>query len=406
MWLRISACWLAAAALLAGPTTAATLPGGIYAIVDAVSPAQDNIAKQALATAGVDGLLIHLRWNAISKTKEQYNWSSLDRVVKLAANAGKRFEIGVVTGGALPTWITAPKPAGMGAKHATFYVDASVANGCTSFVMAAPYDLAYLAAFGDMMRQLAQHLRATKTYNRLGMLKLDGIATTTDELRLPAVNPCSGGTAKNTDPVKTWQGLGYTPAKAESAWNTMLQQFLKHFPDKSFDIGFIGINAFPGIKADGTAASSKGQAEYLSAQFAAKLIADAGAAMPGHLSVGFDSLVLNLPPGATSYPKSMREFMAAAAGANARLGWQTNELLGNYPGGGAACGGTTLANAVPCTGSPQFREMLFRGIYPEGLANTPPAKQGVYLELFPQNIVAYPKAVATAHANLASWGGG
>jgi hypothetical protein len=293
----------------------------------------------------------------------------------------------------------------MGANHATFYVDASVANGCTSFVTAAPYDLAYLAAFGNMMHQLAQHLRATKTYSPLGMLKLDGIATTTNELRLPAVDPCSNA-GPDTDPVQTWIKLGYTPAKVRSAWGTMLQQYLKYFPDKSFDIGFIGINAFPGIEANGTAAPTKGRAEYLSTQFAATLIADAGKAMPGHLAVGFDSLVLNLPPGTTSYPKSMREFMAAAAGANARLGWQTNELLGNYPGDGAACGGTTPSNAVACTGSAQFREMLFRGIYPDGKANTPPAKQGVYLELFPQNIVAYPKAVATAHANLAAWGGG
>src|SRR5882757_7959137 len=129
MWMRTFARWLAAAALLAGPA-AATPPGGVYAIVDAVSPAQDSIATQALNTPGVDGLLIHLRWNAISKTKEQYNWASLDRVVKLATAANKRFEIGIVTGAALPSWVTAAKPAGMGAKHATFYIDASVANGC------------------------------------------------------------------------------------------------------------------------------------------------------------------------------------------------------------------------------------------------------------------------------------
>ncbi len=87
---------LAASAVLAGlgSAAAATKPGGVYAITDAVSPAQDRIVTQALAGPGVDGLLIHLRWNAISTTLETDNWTSLDRVVKLATDANKRFEIG------------------------------------------------------------------------------------------------------------------------------------------------------------------------------------------------------------------------------------------------------------------------------------------------------------------------
>jgi hypothetical protein len=49
--------------------------------------------------------------------------------------------------------------------------------------------------------------------------------------------------------------------------------------------------------------------------------------------------------------------------------------------------------------------MLFKGIYPQGKAKTPPAQQGVYLEVFPQNVVSWPVAVATSRANLAAWGG-
>lgn len=401
MKLRLAGGWLAAVTSLVGlPAMAATPPGGVYSIVDAVSPAQDAITARALKQSGVDGLLIHLRWNKISPTtKKVYDWSSLDRVVALATAAHKRFEIGIVVGAALPGWVTAPQPAGMGARHATFYVDAASAGGCQSFTMAAPYDAAYLSAFDDMMRQLAQHLHAGKTYAHLGMLKLDGIATTTNELRLPATAAC------RHDAVKTWQGLDYTPAKVRAAWGTMLKAYLKYFPDKSFNIGFIGINAFPGIEADGSAASTPAKAEYLSKQFAATLIADAGAAMPGRLALGFDSLVIAPAPGNTSYARSQAAYFDAAAGANARLGWQTNELLGNYPKDGAACSGSSPANAVPCTGSPQFREMLFKGIYPEGKTKTPAAQQGVYLELFPQNIVVWPAAVATSRANLALWGG-
>ncbi|HWE05261.1 MAG TPA: hypothetical protein VG274_01050 [Rhizomicrobium sp.] len=377
--------------------TTPTLRGGVYVIVDATAQDQYAVVTQALQTPGVDGLLIHLRWGQISTKLKTYDWTNLDQAIQLAMTANKRFEIGIVTGGAMPQWISDPPPMGLGARHATFEVDA--AGTCATFDTAPPYDPAYLAAFRDMLAQLAQHLRSTHTYDHLAMLKLFGITTTTDELRLPAT------TAKCGDNVATWQSLSYRPAKMERGWKAMLKAYLHHFPEKSFNIGFIGINAFPGIRDDGSAAATSQEAENLSEALAAKLIADAGAARPGHVALGFDSLTLNLPPDDKSYPKSRREFFSDAADANARLGWQTNELLGDYPGGGASCGGSDPSNAVACTDWQEFRQMLFRGLYPHGKTNMPPSMQGVYLEMFPQNVAAFPQAVPPAHKNLGVWNG-
>jgi len=377
--------------------TTATPPGGVYAIIDAAAADQYAVATQALQTPGIDGLLIHLRWGQISPSLKTYDWTTLDSAIQLAITANKRFEIGLVTGGAMPKWIGDPPPMGLGAQHATFDIDS--ANGCTSFDTAPPYDPAYLDAFSDLLAQLAQHLRSTHTYDHLAMLKLFGITTTTDEMRLPAVNHCA------SDPVAIWQSLGYTPAKVERGWKAMLKAYLRHFPEKSFNIGFIGINAFPGIRDDGSAAANAKEAEKLSAALAAELMADAGTAAPNHLALGFDSLVLNVPDTDKTYPKSRREFFRDAANANARLGWQTNELLGDYPGGGAACGGSIPDNAVACANWQEFRHMLFRGLYPNGKAKTPPSMQGVYLEVFPQNVVAFPLAMPPAHKNLGVWNG-
>jgi len=387
----------AAIAAAATPTAAATQAGGVYAIIEASAQNQVDVATQALQTPGVDGLLIHLRWGEISPSLKTYDWTTLDQAIQLAVAANKRFEIGIVTGGAMPKWVSDPPPMGLGAQHATFDIDA--AGTCTSFDTAPPYDRAYLDAFRDLLAQLAHHLRSTGVYDQLAMLKLFGITTTTDELRLPALKECSG------DAVATWITLGYKPAKVERAWKAMLKATLGHFPDKSFNIGFIGINAFPGIRDNGTAAATANEAENLSAAFAAKLMADAGTAMPGRLAIGFDSLVLNIPEGNKSYRHSRREFFADAASANAHPGWQTNELLGNYPGGGAACTGVEAKDAVACTSWQEFRQMLFRGLYPLGRENTPPAMRGVYLEVFPQNVVAFPKAILPAHDNLGVWNG-
>lgn len=383
----------------AEPAAAAAPPGGVYSILLASSQDQYAVATQALATPGVDGLLIHLRWNQVSTTLMTYDWTTLDNAVQLATNAHKRFELGIETGGAMPAWITAPAPQGLGAQSATFEVD-QLSGICTSFTMAPPYDPAYLQAFRDMLSQLSAHLHATGAYKHLAMLKLFGITTTTNELRMPALTECGH------DNVQTWVSLGYTQAKVEGAWKTMLQDYLDYFPHKSFNIGFIGINAFPGIDADGNLATTWEGAAKISRRFAVKLYADAGAAMPGRLAIGFDSLTLNIPPDDPSYASSRREFFAYGAAAGARLGWQTNELLGEYPKGGAACGGSLPTNAVACTSAAEFRRMLFRGLYPKREANTRPGMQGVYLELFPQNIVAFPDAIPPAHANLAAWNGG
>jgi len=383
--------------IFAIPAAAAPAPGGVYTIIGAEFQNQYAITAQALQSPGVDGLLIHLRWNQISTGLEQYDWTMLDNAVQLATTAHKRFEIGIVTGAAMPSWITDASPAGLGAQHATFSFDAVQGQGCTTFTMAAPYDPAYLAAFDDLLRQLAAHLRSTGAFPKLAMLKLDGMTTTTDELRLPAVAGCS------SDPVQLWQGLGYTSTKMRAAWNTMLQSYLHYFPQKAFNIGFIGFNAFPGIDAKGRAAATPEIAKAWSSQFGKTLISDASAAMPGRLAVGFDSLTLNPTTNATSYKHYRAKFLVDAAAANVRLGWQTNELLGIYPGGGAACGGADPGDAIACTSAREFRAMLYRGLYPKHQGGTPPSMQGVYLELFPQNIVAYPEAVRAAHRHLSAW---
>ncbi|HEX2593784.1 MAG TPA: hypothetical protein VHL34_19955 [Rhizomicrobium sp.] len=399
MALRSAAgCLVGLALAFAQPAVAATPPGGVYAIIAANTPAQDPVATQALQVPGVDGLLIHLRWADISPATKQYNWTTLDRVVQIALAANKRFEIGIETGSQTPAWMFTPKSAGgMGAPHATFTVDAFSAEQCYTFDMAPPYSAAYLSAFNDMLAQLAKHLRRTGAYKHLSMIKLSGITTTTDELRLPAVGGCEGANS-----VQLWQSLGYTPGKVQAAWRQMLQMYLKHFPEKAFNIGFIGVNAFPAINADGGAAPAD-KAKHLSAKFVAALIADASTTMPGKLAVGFDSLTFNVPSTVVSYRQSRKQFLDDVAAANARPGWQTNELLGSYPKDGAACGGNTQQNAVACANAAEFRKMLLRGVFPHGQADTPPSQWGVYLEVFPQNVVAFPAAIAPAHDKLGGW---
>ncbi|MGH6873315.1 MAG: hypothetical protein ACREHE_17600 [Rhizomicrobium sp.] len=411
--------WMAAAlgwVLATGVAGAATPAGGVYAIIDAAQLAQQKqVVTAALAEPGVDGLLIHLRWGQTSNGFMSYDWTALDDTIALATAAHKRFEIGVVMGGATPGWVTAPAPKGLGAASASFTVNASVGGGCTTFIMAAPYDPNYLKAYRDFLTKLAAHLRTMKTYQFLAMLKLSGLSTTTDEMRLPAIDPPASAHCAASDTLATWQSLGYTPGKVRGAWDAMLRAAAADFPQKSFNIGFIGFNAFPGIRSDGSIATAKSEQAALSARLTANLIGDAGARMPGHIALGFDSLTLS-PTNTSAYDATLKAYFSDGAAAGARPGWQTNELLGQLPAsasacasgnaatcGGAACAGSTKEDAAPCGGADQFLAMLLAGIYPDGEGNTAIDRQGVYLELFPQNIAQFHSAIPTAHRDLATF---
>jgi hypothetical protein len=79
--------------------------------------------------------------------------------------------------------------------------------------------------------------------------------------------------------------------------------------------------------------------------------------------------------------------------------WQTNIWLGKN-GKGAACSGggngfqQEMQNAIPCSES-SFLRMLHNGMSPQGGAG--PSKNGLFIEVFPSDIIAFPGAIKAAH---------
>jgi hypothetical protein len=387
---RICICAAFALGYAGSVAGAETPPGGVYAIVDAASPAQYDLAREVLARSDVDGLLIHLRWADVNPSEKSYDWRALNAAIRLVTDAHKRFEIGIVTGKDTPVWVI------NGSTYVgKFSYNAAMAHGCNDDLkIVAPYDEVYLRSFHELLRALNRDLVRNGTYGQLSMLKLFGITTTTNELRLPATAPKD---CDKHDPVNEWVRLHYLPVRVHHAWREMLHMYLESFPDKSFNIGFIGINAFPGIREDGVPAPEDRRAD-VSARFTEELINEAAAAMPGRLALGFDSLTLyGMNKSYATYLNGF--YLAAIHAGNLPLGFQTNELLQNYPAGGAACGGSSPSDAKPCASSKEFEGLLFAGL---GMS-TPPGLGTVYLELFPQNIVLYPSGTAPARKALIPW---
>src|SRR5271170_4899588 len=192
--------------------------GGIYAIVQKYFlPPQvwpngngktkgNGSLKPAVMKTGVDGVLIDLTWSDIAVAYREYDWSLLDYMARVEVEEAKKFEIAIITGSSTPDWVFAAPPDGYGAQSATFaYIQSGKPGAvCISQTLPLPWDAHYLSALRDLLDQLSWHLKKKSYYANLAMLRITGINTLTEELRLPAAeNQCK------VDNLQVWQSLGY-----------------------------------------------------------------------------------------------------------------------------------------------------------------------------------------------------
>ena len=225
-------------------SAATTLPDirGIY-IVAQKGWLDDGQLAQAIAVPGVDGILVYVLWSVLTSAKappKTYNWTVLDQMVQLAVSNGKKFEVGIVTGRDTPAWVFDAPPQGLGAAGQTFgYVQLGKPGaGCLRVQLALPWDNNYIAAYADLLQQLSTHLKAQSWYNSMTMLRLTGINTYTEELRLPAEPPGTGAAAQSclSGNLQAWEQVGYTQGLVATGWRQMLTASQRAFPDKTFTL--------------------------------------------------------------------------------------------------------------------------------------------------------------------------
>ena len=355
--------------------------------------------KPALMNPGVDGVLIDLTWSDIAVAYRKYDWSLLDYMARVVVEEGKKFEIAIITGSSTPDWVFAAPPDGYGAQSATFeYIQSGKLGAvCMSQTLPLPWDTNYLSALRDLLNHLSRHIKKKGYYSSLAMLRITGINTLTDELRLPASeNQCK------VDNLQLWQSVGYRPVLVRQAWRRILRLYRRAFPDKVLNVALITADGFPAFTENGTPVASPPAsvkaAQALGDAMTTQLVKEAGRELGAEwLVVQSNGLVLgnDQPDPAT---------IMDAQKAHAMLAWQTNEWLGipaaTGPGGtpsssgGAACGGTR-SQPITCTAS-TFARMLTSGIYPNGTSGQDPL-QAQYLELFPANISQFPQIVMQSH---------
>jgi hypothetical protein len=258
--------------------------------------------------------------------------------------------------------------------------------------MPPPWDPRYQEAFADMLAQLSRHLHETGYDRDVSAIKLTGMNTLTEELALPSERPEE---SRSPNPCVThspgiWAGAGYRPSLVVQAMQGIAGSYQRSFPNTEVVLPIIVLFAFPPIGETGPPLPRQ-DAVGINNKLLDDLVRTAAQALPGHLALQ-DAFLLD------TLPADQRTVGLARAN-GIPTAWQTNIWLGKI-GKGAACSGggngfvQEMQNAVPCSES-SFLRMLHNGMSPQGGAG--PSKNGLFIEVFPSDVVGFPGAIKAAH---------
>src|ERR1017187_10073380 len=384
-------------ALQAAPPAVAGLPTppaprGIYVWPYNWAVKNGDFAK-ALAVPGVDGVGVHVEWSEISPALRTYDFATIDRQLEAARLHHLAVELAVAAGKGTPKWLFTAPPLGLGLRRLDFKMTYHGGQeACQDVSMPPPWDPRYQEAFADMLAQLSRHLHETGYDRDVSAIKLTGMNTLTEELALPNERPEE---STNPNPCVThspgiWAGAGYRPSLVVQAMQGIAASYRRYFPNTEVVLPIIVLFAFPPLGEVGPPISRQ-SAIGINNKLLEDLVRTAAQTLPGHLALQDAFLLDTLPADQRSVGLARANGIPTA--------WQTNIWLGKI-GKGAACSGggngfqQEMQNAIPCSES-SFLRMLHNGMFLKGGAG--PSKNGLFIEVFPSDIIAFPGAIKAAH---------
>jgi len=348
---------------------------------------------KALAVPGIDGVGVHLTWSEISPALKTYDFTTMDRQLAAARSHHLPVELAIAAGEGIPQWMFTPPPAGLGLRRLDFQMTYhGGTEPCHQVSMPPPWDPGYQEAFADMLAQVSGHLHATGYDRDVAIIKLTGINTLTEELALANEGPAESGNPNScvTDSPRIWAEAGYRPSLVARAMGGIAASYQRHFPNTLVTLPVITLFAFPPIGEDGHPVPRQ-QAVGINEHLLGVLVTVAARTLPGHLAVQDCFLIDDSP----ADPQTM----GLARTNDIPVAWQTNIWFGKF-GRGVACAGQgsgflqKMQNAIPCSEA-AFLQMLHNGMYPQGGSGA--SKNGLFIEVFPSDVIAFPRAIKTAH---------
>jgi hypothetical protein len=320
--------------------------GGYYAmrVAGSVHSLPDKVFKKP----GIAGIYLRYYWRDLEPSQGKFHWKDLDHDLERTLAAGKKFSIGIHTGGYSPSWLYAP---GTGIRSIA-WSEASHGRGtgCTDYTAPVPYDKPYAPAYTAMLIALRDHLAARNALPSLTMVKVTPFNDFTEELHLPS-SPYKPGSCES-DAQSAWLALGYRPSLVLKAFKKIYKHMAAIFPTTVLSFNTIQGNSFPGISEDG-------QKVRRTNDMAQAIIGYALRKTPGRVTVE-DTALSNV--------QSSPRLVLWAVGQGAIQGWQSN-VHANLRAG-------CPANLCTSTG---YTQLVRNGIW----SGAP------YIEVWPRDAVSF-----------------
>lgn len=207
----------------------------------------------------ITGVFIRALWNRVHVAPglddSSFDFVALDREIDRAVAHGKLFSLNFKAGKhGTPDWIFSTNSDGSpraggggGVERLRFRDGGSDAPGCgASMDLGNPADPQYRQHYFDLLRKVAEHLRArADRFRALAYLKLGGANLFSDEARLP--KRCDPGCFCNTE---LWAKSGYRPSKLYAFYAEQEALALELFPGKTLNYMLIQ-DGFPSVNEQG-----------------------------------------------------------------------------------------------------------------------------------------------------------
>jgi Beta-galactosidase len=233
--------WRSPAAKASDPIPAASWPKGLIALEQyrGCDPASGSCPQSALpdnaaTNPSIAGLMIRVNWADMEPSEGSFNWDITDAVFAQAVANNKYVVLSFVPGFSTPVWALS------GAQTAQFCIPYAAKGGQVG-TLPLPWDQTYLAAWSAFLQAVSDRYASNPTFL---MIAAAGPTSVSEEMSLPGAEGSSDlcSASQIAQDLATWTSaaVGYTPAKYESAWQTVFQEYAEFFPSQFVSLALYG----------------------------------------------------------------------------------------------------------------------------------------------------------------------
>jgi hypothetical protein len=165
----------------------------------------------------IDGWLAEFDWDKIEPSQGRYNWAPIDGDIALAKRLHKKVTLLLRAGPYTPAWVYTAGAPGFRFTYGGKYRQARPA------VMPPPWDPTFLKYYTRLIRAAGQRYNGEAV---VGLVRISNSTRNGLEMHLPF----------NKAEQVQWRRMGYSHDKVIASYKTMIDTFVKAFPDKPFDL--------------------------------------------------------------------------------------------------------------------------------------------------------------------------